>query len=241
MKGTIMEALNEVVQDAKTLEATAKSHAASETEEGISQEDIQGLTAAIADTQAKNKNQQDAMQTVGDLTDAQNKTMSRGQALIRKVQSAAKGVYDEDNKPVMKEFHIGNQAVASVKDMISELKYTKGVAEKHFADLKKAGLKQSDIDNFDSIMAELDDTDSRQENAKKKQKSATQVRDESLNALRKTMKKIRNKAKVIFAEEPETLLEFEPIVIRKSGKKQEPTPAPAQNSKAAADEASVQK
>jgi hypothetical protein len=241
MKGIIMEALNEIVQDAKSLEATAKSHAASETEEGINLEDTQGLTAAIADTQAKNKAQQDAMQTVSDLTDAQNKTMTRGMALIRKVQSAAKGEYGEENKQVMKEFHIGNQSIMTVKGMMSELKYMKGVAEKRFADLKKAGLKQSDIDNFDTIIAELDDRDSRQENAKKKQKSATQVRDESMDALRKTMKKIRNMAKVIFAEKPETLLEFEPIAIKRSGKKQEPIPATTQKSKAAAAEASVQK
>jgi hypothetical protein len=229
-----MEALNEVVQDAKSLEATAKSHAASQTEDGISQGDIQNLTAGIADTQTKNETQQGAMQNVINLTDAQNKTMERSQALIRKLLSAAKGAYGEDSKVAMKEFHVGSQPNSTVKGMMSELKYLNGVAAKRAADLAKSGFKQSDIDKLEEMGTELDDNDTRQENAKKKQKSATQVRDESMDALRKTMRKIRNKAKVIFADKPSILLEFESITIKKSGKKQEPAPANVPASKTVA-------
>ena len=229
-----MEQLNEVVQNAKTLEATAKSHAPNGTEDGIAREDTQILTEAIADTQAKNKDQQNAMQAVSNLTDAQNKTLERGQALIRKVQTAAKGAYGAENKLMMKEFHVGSLASATVKGMMSELKYMNGVAVKRFADLSKSGLKQSDIDKMDQVGSELDDTDARQENAKKKQKSATQVRDESLETLRKTMKRIRNKAKVIFADNPSVLLEFESITMKRSAKKQEPAPPVTPGSKSAA-------
>jgi len=95
-----MEQLNEVVQDAKSLAAAAKNHAASAAEEGISTDDIQMLTAAIADTTAKNKLQQDAVQALSSLTDAQRKTMERATALIRKTQAAAKAAYGEENKPV---------------------------------------------------------------------------------------------------------------------------------------------
>jgi endo-alpha-1,4-polygalactosaminidase (GH114 family) len=226
MKGIIMEELNEVVQDAKSLATAANNHAASGREEGINPEDIQSLTAAIADTTAKNKLQQDAVQTVSDMTDAQNKTMERALALIRKTQAAGKGAYGEENKQIMKEFHVGSQTITTVKGMMSELKYIKGVAQKRLTDLTGSGFKQTDVDAFDTIGAELDDIDGRQENAKKKQKGATQVRDESLDALRKLMKKIRNKAKVIFQNKPAILTEFEPIPIKRSGKKQEPvTPA----------------
>jgi hypothetical protein len=194
-----------------------------------SPDDIQGLTAAIADTTAKNKLQQDAVQTVSDLTDTQNKTMERGLALIRKTQAAAKGAYGEENKQIMKEFHVGSQTITTVKGMMSELKYMKGAAQKRLTDLSGAGFKQSDVDAFDTIGADLDDIDGRQENAKKKQKSATKVRDESMDALRKLMKKIRNKAKVIFEKKPAILVEFEPIPMKHSGKKQEPnTPVKTQ-------------
>ena len=226
-----MEELNEIVQDAKSLLATAKDHAANGTEEGISQEDIQSLTAVITDTQVKNKDQQNAVQAVSDLTDAQNKTMERSRALIRKVQTAARGAYGEDNKQVMKEFHIGSQAISTVKGMMSELKYMSGVAVKRLADLSKSGLKQGDIEMMDQVGTELDDTDSRQENAKKKQKSATQVRDKSMVVLRKTMKRIRNRAKVIFEDQPSVLTEFKSIMIKRSAKKQEPTPPVIQTSK----------
>jgi len=100
----------------------------------------------------------------------------------------------------MKEFNVGGQTITTVKSMMSGLKYMKGVAQKRVTDLAGAGLKQADLDAYDTIIADLDDTDSRQENAKKKQKSATYVRDESMDALRKTMKKIRNKAKVILCQ-----------------------------------------
>jgi hypothetical protein len=82
------------------------------------------------------------------------------------------------------------------------------------------------VDAFDTIAADLDNIDGRQENAKKKQKSATQVRDESMDALRKRMKKIRNKAKVIFQNKPAILTEFESISMKRSGKKQEPAAPP---------------
>jgi endo-alpha-1,4-polygalactosaminidase (GH114 family) len=222
MKGIIMEELNEVVQDAKSLMTAANNHTASATEEGINPDDIQGLTAAIADTTSKNKLQQDAVQAVSDLTDTQNKTMERALALIRKTQAAAKGVYGEENKQIMKEFHVGSQTITTVKGMMSELKYMKGVAQTRLTDLTGAGFKQTDVDAFDTIGADLDDIDGRQENAKKKQKGATQVRDESMDALRKLMKKIRNKAKVIFQNKPAILTEFEPISIKRSGKKQGP-------------------
>ena len=229
-----MEQLNEVVQDAKSLAAAAKNHAASAAEEGISTDDIQMLTAAIADTTAKNKLQQDAVQALSSLTDAQRKTMERATALIRKTQAAAKAAYGEENKPVMKEFNVGGQTITTVKGMMSGLKYMKGVAQKRVTDLAGAGLKQADLDAYDTIIADLDDTDSRQENAKKKQKSATYVRDESMDALRKTMKKIRNKAKVIFASQPAILTEFEPIPMARSGKKQEePASAKAQAAQSA--------
>jgi len=64
-------------------------------------------------------------------------------------------------------------------------------------------MNEADFAGFDTLPAELDDNDTKQENAKKKQKQATKVRrDESLAALKKLVKKMRNKAKVIFEKKP---------------------------------------
>ena len=102
-----MEILNDFVQDAKALAVAAKNHTASADGEGIPQEDIQLLQGGIDDTVAKDKEQKDAVQLVSDLTAAQNQTMDKSSALIRKTQNAAKAVYGEDNKQINKEVHIG--------------------------------------------------------------------------------------------------------------------------------------
>jgi len=165
------------------------------------------------------------VQAVGDSTVLQNKSMEKGRALIRKTQNAFIAVYGEGDKQKKKEAHIGKGFITTVKAMITELEYMKGVAEKRKADLAKRGLKDTDIAAYDTIIAELTDNDTAQENAKKVQKKATAARNASVNALNKLMKSLRKTVQVAFADQPEMLVEFETITVKRSGKKQEPAPA----------------
>lgn len=221
-----MERLDFTVQSAKALLGVCKKYLKTDANEGISQDDIDLLQTRVDDASMKDTAQKKAVETLGNLTNLQNGIMEKGFGLIRKTQSAAKAAYGEDNKPKMKEFHVGGDSLRTVKAMMSELKYMKSVATDHKDDLAKSGLKDSDIANFDVISAELSDSDTQQENAKKIQKRSTKERDDSLDVLQKAMRRIRNVAKSVFADQAAVLIEFEPVAEGRSAAKKNPPPAP---------------
>ena len=225
-----MEKLDFTVQAGKTLLSTSTKYVKTDTADGINQVDITALQSAIDDAVSKDTAQKKAMESVANFTDVQNKYMEAALGLIRKTQSAAKAAYGEDNKPKMKEFHVGGNGIRTVKAMLSELKYMKSVATECKDDLTKSGLKDSDIANFDTISTSLSDSDMQQENSKKVQKRSTKDRDDSMTSLQKTMRRIRHIAKSVFSDQPSVLIEFEPISEGRGGRKaqQAPTsPAPS--------------
>ncbi len=222
-----MEEVDVVIQDANVLLATAKKYAAGASTDGIDADAIQGLSDAHDDLLDKNTKQQKAVKDVNTLTEAQNDSLDSGLTLIRKVQNAGKSVYGESNKPMMKLLDVGGDAPTSVKKMTTKLVYMKDVATDKLADLKKGGVKDSDLPQFDTIAAALAENDATQEKAKKAQKAATLVRDEALDALKKAVRKVRNNAKSVFADNQSVLIEFEPVAAGRGSAKAKPEPAPA--------------
>jgi hypothetical protein len=222
-----MEQIDATIQKGNVLLAVANKHAAGTSSEGISADAIQGLSGAIDDALAKDTAQKSAVQNVTTLTALQNETLDNGMALIRKEQNAGKTVYGEDNKPVMKELHVGWPAITTVKALTTELAYCKSIAQKRATDLAKAGFKDSDIAAFDTITDALGKNDTEQENAKKLQKKATKVRDDAMIVLKKAIKKVQNNARVVFAGQPNVLIEFEPVAPGHGGTKAKPAAAKA--------------
>lgn len=225
-----MEKLDFSVQQGNVLLSVCKKHPASDGTDGIAAEDIELLENRVNDASAKDILQKKAVENLAALTANQNARMTDGNALIRKTRDGAKGQYGEDNKAMMKKFHIGAGALTSVKSMSSELEYMKEVTNECLTDLAKAGIKSSDISAFDSISTDLKSIDADQESAKKVQKARTKERDDALDALRKTMRRIRNKAKSIFADNQSVLTEFEPVAEGRGGAKKGEPPAPPQGS-----------
>jgi len=220
-----MEKLYFTVQDAKALVGTCTKYLKTDSTEGISQNDIQALQVALDGVVEKDTRQKKAMEMVTNFTEFQKKSMDVGLALIRKTQNAVKAAYGEDNKSKMREFHIGGNGIRTVKAMMSELKYMKGVATDHKGDLTKSGLKDNDIANFGAISTALSDSDTQQENAKKIEKRSTKERDNSMKTLQKAMRRIRRIANSVFADQPSVLIEFEPMIDKHyKAKKQSQTP-----------------
>ncbi|HVN47675.1 MAG TPA: hypothetical protein VMU30_02520 [Bacteroidota bacterium] len=214
-----MEEVDVVIQDANVLIDTAKKHPAGEGTDGINADATQGLIDAHDDMIVKNTAQVKAVKALNTLTEAQETTLASGLALIRKVQNAGKSVYGEKNKPMMKLLDVGGDAPTSVKKMTTKLSYMKAVTADKLADLKKGGVKDSDLAQFDTIAAELTDNDVNQEEAKKAKKAATLVRDEALDTLKKAVRKVRNNAKSVFADNASVLIEFEPVTIGRGSAK----------------------
>jgi hypothetical protein len=221
-----MEIFDYTVQDAKVLSLTSKSHTAGEPGSGIDPDYIIALDACIADAVFKGKAQEEAIKSVGALTEKQNLVIADALKLRTKLQNAGRTSYGDDNKQKMKELHVGYDVGSAVKTVSTELTYLAGVALRLQADLLKPGFKPADTAMFATLSTQLDANDGEQETAKKAQVNATAARNTSLKALQKTMKVIRGNAKVVFQNNEDILLQFEPISEgRAAAKKEEPTPS----------------
>lgn len=157
----------------------------------------------------------------------QNNKLEKGGISIQRMKEAAKGAYGEGDGPKMHEFHVGKDIPKTVKGLVTELKYIKEVALANKTDLAKHGVKDGQIESLSTAADELSQIDADQETAKKKQKAATKDRDNAMEALQKTMRKIQHTARSVFADEPSTLIEFESITRRRGPGGQNNTPPPA--------------
>jgi hypothetical protein len=217
--------VDETIQEANSLSGVMDKYAAPLDDAGFGEPEQNSFKLAIADLLAKDTAQKNSIELVRQKTVSQNDAMSEALELFRTVQIAARAAFGEDDKTMLKEFHVGKEKINTVKVMTTELAYLKGVAIKHQTDLAKNGFSADDIASFDTLSLNLATADTEQENAKKAQASATAIRDKSWDVLQKLVKKVRNIAKVKFRKDEDILNEFSSITVRRSGAKAE-TPAP---------------
>jgi hypothetical protein len=78
-------------------------------------------------------------------TGDQDKAMAAALLFIRKLQAAAKARYKTGDGPMMREFRVGAKPSQTVKGMMGDITYLKGVAEKRAGDLPKFGFKPADM------------------------------------------------------------------------------------------------
>lgn len=220
-----------IIQEANALLGLIVKYFTQLVEAGFGETEKNGFELAIADLLAKDTAQKNALENVRQKTEAQNDAMVAALEHFRASQNAAKAAFGEDNKTKMKEFHVGNVKINTVKGMITELAYMKTVAVKYQTELTKNGFAADDIAEFDTLSQNLTNADKEQEIAKKAQVTATAGRDKSADALDKLIKKVRNIVKVKFRKEPEILNEFSSITRKAASAKEEPAPQTAEQKK----------
>jgi ElaB/YqjD/DUF883 family membrane-anchored ribosome-binding protein len=210
-----MEKLDAVIQDAKALLKSARSHAAGDDTPGIGAGLIDNLTAAIERAAAADLTQRNAMRGTGRLTETQDKALKAARDQIRKVRYAGKACYKRAEKQALKEFRVGRDLPTTVKGALGDLAYLRSVAEKRIGDLKEAGFRAADLAAVDSAHRVLEAADVSQELAKKTQKEATRARDDSYRGLKEAARQVRNAAKSVFIGQRAVLVEFESTVRAK--------------------------
>jgi|GEM_PF-2844469 len=221
----------DAIQEANSLSGILDKYSTELDEAGFGEADRNAFKLAIADLLAKDTSQKNAMELVRQKTAVQNDAMDAALELIRTSQNAARVAYGEDDKAMMREFHVGKEKMNTVKTMMTELAYMKCVAVKHQSDLAKNGFTADDIASFDTLSQNLNTSDMEQENAKKAQATATDVRDTSADMLQKSIKKIRNVAKVKFRKDDDILNEFSSVIIHRSATKAQPPQPVAEQKK----------
>ncbi len=223
-----MEQMDEILQQGIITLTAARKHAASDGTDGIADGQIKTLEGQLGEAGLKNNEQQAAVQKAAGLTQQQNEKMADSTAAIKRIREAAKGEYGEENKALMKEFHVGDAVTHSVKKLTTELTYLQGVAQTHNVDLAKHGIRDVEIQGLGALASSLSGIDAEEEIAKKQQKAKTSERDAAMKALRRTIARVRHSAKSIFADDPTVLAEFELIGRAKGAKQPPPTPPPTQ-------------
>jgi hypothetical protein len=214
-----MEKLNSMVQDARALLKSAQKYAPTDDRDGIDPDLTAALATAIEKAVAADTTQQNSIRDVSRFTAAQNEALDEAHGIIAKQRNAAKGRYTTKDEQMMKEFHVGAPKAQSVKALLTELAYMKGVAEKRVGDLTKHGFKAAHLAALDAAAEKLKQTDASQELAKKAQKAATMARDAAVGELQRMIQKVRSTAKSVFAGQKPILLEFETITRAKPTKK----------------------
>ena len=228
----MVDLVNFIMQKANALLTVCLKYAAGPDVDGISSDDIQSLQSATDDVAAKNTAQEKAVETEQKLTSLLDDTLAKGHALIRKAQNAAQAHYGKDNRARNQEFHIGGKDIRTVKAMGDELGYMKSAVTDNKDDLAKHGFKDTDIASFDSVSQELKTNSGNQKDAQKVKKAATKERDASVKNLQAVIRSIQKTAKVVFADKPSVLIEFESIREGRHGTKtQPPTPQPTSQTK----------
>jgi hypothetical protein len=210
--------IDEKVEDAKMLHTVAIKYAPELAENGTSAEDIAALASQIDIVRNKVVNQQNAKGDARGATKEQNTAANRSARLIRRVKLMAQSVFRNDPQ-ILSSFHIDDDIPRAVKTLRTELDYMKSQVEKNKVKLAKKGLKDSEIEKFTALEAELAGKDVEQEAKQISGKSATKLRDHAVETLDEMMEDIRISADLAFEEDESKLEEFKSIFSHRSAKK----------------------
>ena len=184
---------------------------------------------------AKNKDQQESVKNFNKLTITQNEEVSISKDLLRRVYNSADSAY-ADKPDKLAPFKVKERIPEAVKKISARLNYAGGLVEECKADLIGNGLTEEDCVNLKNQPDKLDNADVAQQDALKKQKSATLARDIAAEEQKLRLKKFRKFIDARFSNNPEIKALFEPLTDGGGGGNSNdddtppdsPTPPPAQ-------------
>lgn len=217
--------INYTLQDSNSLDETITKHKDKMVAGGFEEVNHQSLKDLRQDLALKETAQEKADAKVDETTTAQNKVLEDKRRLVGLAKTSAKSAYGKD-PATLKLFRVGEDIPRGVSKLSATCDYLSGMITERKTDFLKNGFTQQMIDNLTSGRVDIDAADKLQEDAKKARKSATLERDAAFTALKDRMYRIRNFAKTCFAENPEVLVEFDPIPKGRGGGT---TPPPPEN------------
>ena len=206
-----------LVQDSEALLQVVNANRDAMNAKGFTEASYNSFVEAKENLQVKELAQQKSIRFVSDMTAEQNAVINHVTDLIKMIRNAARSAYGNDERN-LKLFKVGEAVPISVKKLRPMCEYTISLVLEKSEMLLQNGLTQNDTDDLNTSYGKLVAVDANQENAKKLQKAATQARNEAADKLKDKMFRIRNFAKVCFANNKEVLLQFKPIVHGTGGK-----------------------
>ena len=204
------EIIDYTLQDSNVLLKTIYNRVEEMKARGFDETKSKALTAAHDELIVKDTAQKKAITYAEDKTAELKSIENLATSLIKKLKNAVKSAYEEEPRK-LKLFLIGEAIPLSVKALSTKLRYYIDILPEHNEVLLKNGMIQSDLDSFNTLYNSLLLADSEQDKANKAQVAATKARNDAMKNLQKKMKTTRSFAKACFAENPDILVEFEPV------------------------------
>lgn len=208
--------IEDILQDSNSLDTTVTKHLTKMIEKGFEVTIQQELKDARQDLVTKSAAQAKVVEKISEATTAQNQIIESKRKLISQAKASAKSAYGNDGA-TLKLFRVGDDIPKSVKRLSTQCDYFSGLITERKNDFLKNSFTQVMLDSLTAGRTDIEAADTLQENLKKEQKSATMVRDAANKVLKDKIFRIRNFAKSCFADNPEILVEFEPIPKGRGG------------------------
>jgi hypothetical protein len=206
--------IDELLQDAAVRLTMANKYATELATAGITAEYLTTFEGKIGTLRTANTAFEEAKNRRAELTKNQEIQVKNSQSLIKKFRAAAQITFYGDEL-VLKEFHIGTNISSSVKSLSTELPYLQELAGRYATELATAGITADDIGALGTAANELVAIDQNQEESKNAQKVQKGVVNESQQAVKEMMFKIKKAAEIVFMNDKVKKDEFKSVFPRK--------------------------
>lgn len=205
----MVKTINYLKEDGDAVKKSVDDNRTKLDEDGFPQEKYDTLISAQANLDAKDKAQIKSVKVGESKTAEEKETMQVTKKLLGKISNAVKSAFPR-KKTIHAQFMIEEKVPRALEAFCSFCDYIAGLCAEYKSDLLKSGLTAQDIDDITSASTRIRSCNTNQQNAKKKQKAATEARDAAAVEFKDAIDSVRNYVKARYADNPEMLIAFEP-------------------------------
>jgi len=214
--------IDRVLEEANVLLTTTQKLATELADVGITAEKVTGFATQIETMRQKDAIFHESKNQLSQRSGEQKDVVSAAIKLLGRIKSAAEIAFVDD-KTALKAYRINIGMTTPVSRIVSDLSHLKESATANKAFLIQSGLKQADLDELDTVIASLTESENKQEDAKHIQKAHLIELNTLAKEINKTMFIIRKAAVIAFQDKPEILQQFKPVTRKKSSTKTDTT------------------
>lgn len=218
--------IDRVLEEANVLYTTTLKFPTEMTAVGITAEKVAEFGTQIGSLRNKDATFHDSKQQVSQRSGEQKSVVANVIKLLQRIKNAADIAFVDD-AVTKKAYRIDIKPTTAIAKIITSLSHLKESANAHKDVLIKCGMKQADLDEMDTLISSLTDSENTQEDSKHVRTTHLMEMNTMVKEINKTMYIIRKAAAIAFQNQPEILQQFKPVTHKKSSTKTETTTEPA--------------
>ncbi len=214
--------IDRVLEEANVLYTTTLKFPTEMAAVGITAEKVTDFGSQIETLRNKDATFHDSKQQVVQKSGEQKSVVADVIKLIQRVKNAADIAFVNDTV-TRKAFRIEIKPTTAIAKIITSLAHLKESATANKEVLIQSGMKQADLDEMDTLISSLTESENKQEDSKHVRTTHLMEMNAIVKEINKTMFIIRKAAAIAFQDKPEILQQFKPVTRKKSSAKTETT------------------